>query len=252
MGELDGRVAVVTGAARGQGRAIARRFVVEGAHVVGGDVLEDELASLTDELGDAVTARSLDVRDRGQWDALVAGTVEAHGHIDVLVNNAAVHRNAWLTRETAESFEAVWRVNTLGPFHGIQAVVAAMDDGGAIVNTLSTAALHGFARNGAYAASKGALAAVTRVAAIELASRGIRVNAVVPGGIDTPMVLAVDDPVTREALTRNPLGRIGEPGDVADAVLYLASDRAAFVTGTELVVDGGMLAGVPLPPRAPS
>ncbi|MFI5046638.1 MAG: SDR family NAD(P)-dependent oxidoreductase [Acidimicrobiia bacterium] len=244
---MEGKVAFVSGAARGQGRAIAVRLAEEGARVVAGDVLVDELASLRDELGDAAATGPLDVRERASWDALVAAGLDTFGRLDILVNNAGVLRSAFLARETADAFEAVWRVNALGPFHGMQALVPHLRDagGGAIVNTLSTAALTAFERHASYSASKGALRSLTQVAALELAPSGIRVNAVVPGPVATPMVLADADSTTRDRLSRTPLGRIGEPSDIADAVLYLVSDRASFVTGAELVVDGGTTIGAP-------
>jgi len=251
VGELDGKVAFVSGAARGQGHAIVVRLAGEGARVVAGDVLVEELSTLDDELGDAVVTGELDVRERASWDALVRAGLDAFGRFDILVNNAGVLRAAPLARETAEMFEEVWRVNALGPFHGMQALLPALrDSGGVIVNTLSTAAVEVYVAHASYSASKAALRNLTRVAALELAPRGIRVNAVLPGPIDTPMVLSGDDPEKRDVLSRTPLGRIGVPGDIAEAVLYLVSDRASFVTGAELMVDGGMTLGpVPGGPR---
>jgi 3alpha(or 20beta)-hydroxysteroid dehydrogenase len=142
----------------------------------------------------------------------------------------------------------VWRVNCLGAFHGIQAVVPHLRraGGGAIVNTLSTAAFSAWTLHAAYASSKWACRGLTKVAALELATYGIRVNAVVPGPIATPMVLPDDDPSARGRLARTPMGRIGEPEDIADAVLYLVSDGASFVTGAELTVDGGQTVGTVL------
>jgi 3alpha(or 20beta)-hydroxysteroid dehydrogenase len=241
MTRLDGKVAIVTGAARGQGRAISRRLAEAGARIIAGDVLTAELASLTDELGEGVVTGHLDVRDRGSWDALIERGLDTFGRIDILVNNAGILRTVPLEDETAEAFEDVWRVNCLGPFHGIQAVVPHLRraGGGAIVNTLSTAAVTVWTRHGSYAASKWAHRGLTKVAALELAPYAIRVNAVLPGPIDTPMVLPVDDPATRQRLSRTPLGRIGEPDDIAAAVLFLVSDEASFMTGAEVAVDGG-------------
>jgi NAD(P)-dependent dehydrogenase (short-subunit alcohol dehydrogenase family) len=246
MSELDGRVAVVSGAARGQGRAIARRLAAAGARIVAGDVRTDELAMLGDELGEMVLTMELDIREPAAWKAVLARAVDRLGRIDVLVNNAGVLRQVPLCDETPDGFEAVWRVNCLGAFHGIQAVAPHLRvaGGGAIVNTLSTAALMGWSNHAAYASSKWALRGLTKVAALELASEGIRVNAVVPGPIATPMVLGNGDPDAARRLARTPLGRIGEAEDVAEAVLYLVSEGARFVTGAELTVDGGLTSGV--------
>jgi NAD(P)-dependent dehydrogenase (short-subunit alcohol dehydrogenase family) len=245
---LDGRVALVTGAARGQGRAISRRLAEAGARIIAGDLLTAELGDLEKELGDAVVTGHLDVRERGSWDAVIERGVHAFGRIDILVNNAGILRTVPLEEETPEGFEDVWRVNCLGPFHGIQAVVPHLRraGGGAIVNTLSTAAMTVWTRHGSYVASKWAHRGLTKVAALELAPYGIRVNAVAPGPIATPMVLPVDDPASRERLSRTPIGRIGEPEDVAAAVLFLVSDAASFITGAELTVDGGQTTGTVL------
>lgn len=245
-GALDGKVVVVSGAARGQGRAIAVRVAGEGARVVAGDLLVDELETLGAELGEAVVAGRLDVRDRGSWDALVAAGAEAFGRIDVLVNNAGVLRAASLAGERADQFEDVWRVNTLGPFHGMQAVIPHMrtTGGGVIINTLSTAALTAWSHHSSYVASKWASRGLSKVAAMELAADNIRVNAIAPGPIDTPMVLPEGaDPALRARLADTPIGRIGEPDDIAAAVVFLASDAASFITGAELTVDGGQIAG---------
>ncbi len=249
MTELGGKVAIVTGAARGQGRAIAARLAGAGARIVAGDVLVDELASLGHELGDAVVTGKLDVRERPSWEALVSRAVTTFGRVDILVNNAGVLRTVPLDEETPEAFEDVWRVNCLGSFHGIQAVVPHLRNagGGAIVNTLSTAAMSAWTLHAAYVASKWANRGLTKVAALELAPYGIRVNAIAPGPIATPMVLPDNDPDARERLSRTPLGRIGEPGDIADAVLFLVSEASSFMTGAELVVDGGQTIGTVLP-----
>jgi len=242
--DLDGKVAVVSGAARGQGRAIARRLAAAGARIVAGDVLTGELALLRMEFGDDAVVGHLDVREPTSWATLVERGAARFGRIDILVNNAGVLRRAALDRETPGAFEDVWRVNCLGAFHGTQAVLPHLRGagGGAIVNTLSTAALRAWSLHGAYVSSKFALRGLTKVAALELAADGIRVNAVVPGPIATSMILRDDDPDARQRFAA-PLGRIGEPEDVAEVVLYLVSDRASFVTGAEVTVDGGQSAG---------
>jgi NAD(P)-dependent dehydrogenase (short-subunit alcohol dehydrogenase family) len=244
--DLEGRAAVVTGAARGQGRAIARRLAAAGARIVAGDVLTEELAALDDELGDAVVTGALDVRDAASWESLLERGAAAFGRVDVLVNNAGVLRVRRIEHETPDDFENVWRVNCLGPFLGVQAALPHLRaaGGGAIVNTLSTAAFTAWSHHGAYVSAKFALRGLTKVAALELAVDGIRVNAVVPGPIATPMVLRDDDAEARDRLgASTPLGRIGEAEDVAEAVAYLVSDRSSFVTGAEITVDGGQTAG---------
>jgi len=242
--DLPGRVALVTGAARGQGRAIALRLARAGASLIAGDVLP-EVESLAGELAGRAHAAHLDVADASSWQRLIDDGIERFGRLDVLVNNAGVLRRADLERETADGFERVWRVNCLGAFLGMQAARPHLRarGHGAIVNTLSTAALAGWTGHAAYASSKWALRGLTKVAALELASDGIRVNAVVPGPVLTPMVLRDDDPQAAERLARTPLGRAGLPTDVAELVLFLASDASSFMTGAEVVIDGGQTAG---------
>jgi 3alpha(or 20beta)-hydroxysteroid dehydrogenase len=242
---LDGKVALVSGAARGQGHAIALRLARAGARIVAGDVLTTELHTLQDELGDAVVTGVLDVRERPSWDALIHSGLTAFSRLDILVNNAGVLRTVSLEEETPDAFEDVWRVNCLGAFHGIQAVVPHLRraGGGAIVNTLSTAAFTVWTHHGSYVSSKWGNRGLTKVAALELAPYGIRVNAVAPGPIATPMVLRDDDPAARARLSRTPVGRMGEPEEIAEAVLFLVSDAASFVTGAELTVDGGQTVG---------
>jgi NAD(P)-dependent dehydrogenase (short-subunit alcohol dehydrogenase family) len=244
MTDLTGKVAVVTGAARGQGLAITERLVAAGAQVVAGDV---GAVTIDDP---AVLPVELDVRERSSWDAAIAGGLAAFGRIDILVNNAGVLRQVGIEREAAESFEEIWRVNCLGAFHGMQAVTPLLREagGGSIVNTLSTVAFIAFTHHASYSSSKWALRGLTKVAALELAAHQIRVNAVVPGPIDTPMVVPDGDEAARQRLAAAaPLGRIGLPADVAEAVLFLVSDAASFVTGTELFVDGGQGIGKVLP-----
>jgi 3alpha(or 20beta)-hydroxysteroid dehydrogenase len=233
------RVALVTGAARGQGAAIVKRLRDEGFRVAACDLLVDELTASVDALDDpAVTAVPLDVTSAEQWDAAVAAVVQRFGSLTTLVNNAGVLHRASLTDETPEGFEGSWRVNCLGPFLGIRAVLGRLReaDGATIVNTCSTGAIRPFPNHAAYGSSKWALRGLTQVAAAELAPSGIRVNAVFPGPVETPML----DPATQARLAETAvLGRLGKPTEIADAVAFLVSEHASFITGSELVVDGG-------------
>ena len=233
------RVALVTGAARGQGAAIARRLVEDGFRVAACDLLVDELNTTVAALdGDRVIAIPLDVTSEDQWEAAVSVVVDRFGSLSTLVNNAGVLHRASLAEETPDGFERSWRVNCLGPFLGIRAALGQLrrGEGAAIVNTCSTGAIRPFPDHAAYGSAKWALRGLTQIAAGELAPSGIRVNAVFPGPIATPMLDAATQ--TRLAAT-SVLGRLGEPIEVADAVSFLVSDRASFITGSELVVDGG-------------
>lgn len=232
------RVALVTGAARGQGAAITARLHADGYLVAACDVLVDELHDSVAPFGDEVMPVHLDVTSAQQWTAAVADTVERFGALTTLVNNAGVLHRAAIIDETPAGFENSWRVNCLGPFLGIQAVVEHLSaaDGAAIVNTCSTGAIRPFPHHAAYGSSKWALRGLTQVAAAELAPSGIRVNAVFPGPVETPML----DPHTQSRLAaRATHGRIGKPMEIADAVAFLVSEQASFITGSELVVDGG-------------
>lgn len=242
---MSERVALVTGAARGQGAAIVARLHADGMRVAACDVLVDELHSSVEQYGrdDAgVIAIPLDVTSEEQWQDAVAATVDRFGALTTLVNNAGVLHRASLGDETAAGFEGSWRVNCLGPFLGIRAALEPLrraggrPGGASIVNTCSTGAIRPFPNHAAYGSSKWALRGLTQVAAAELATAGIRVNAVFPGPIETPML----DPNTKSRLVeRSMSGRLGRAEEIADAVAYLVSDHASFVTGSELVVDGG-------------
>jgi 3alpha(or 20beta)-hydroxysteroid dehydrogenase len=229
----------VTGAARGQGAAIVERLRKDGFRVAACDLLIDDLTAAVDGLGDdAVIAIALDVTSEAQWSAAVSQTIDRFGSLTTLVNNAGVLHRAPLADETRAGFEGSWRVNCLGPFLGIQASLDALRqaDGAAIVNTCSTGAIRAFPNHAAYGSSKWALRGLTQIAAAELAPSGIRVNAVFPGPVATPML----DEITQARLAeRAVLGRLGNPMEIADAVSFLVSEQASFITGSELVVDGG-------------
>lgn len=233
------RVALVTGAARGQGAAIAARLVDDGFYVAACDVLVDEVTATVTALGgDRAIAVALDVTSAPQWAHAVSTVVERFGALTTLVNNAGVLHRAALSDETPGGFEGSWRVNCLGPFLGIQAALPQLRDadGASVVNTCSTGAIRPFPNHAAYGSSKWALRGLTQVAAVELAPAGIRVNSVFPGPVETPML----DEATRTRLAGHALtGRIGKPTEIADAVAFLVSDHASFITGSELIVDGG-------------
>lgn len=232
---------LITGGARGMGAAEARAFVREGARVVIADVRDAEGAALAAELGAHYV--HLDVTDPEQWDAAVA----AHGPVTVLVNNAGVIRSAPVTEETAAEFRRVVDVNLVGAFLGIRAVAPGMiaAGGGAILNISSMAGMSGSRGTAAYTSSKWGLRGLTKTAAIELGPSGIRVNSVHPGVIDTELLTSTGR--TREQFlekweSRLLVPRLGTAEDVAELVVFLASEEAAYLTGSELVIDGGLLA----------
>lgn len=242
-GRLEGRVAIVTGAAsaRGQGAAHARLMVREGASVVLTDVTDEEGERTAALLGERTAYLNHDVTSEDGWAEVVAWTLERHGRIDVLVNNAGI----WLARAIDETTLADYRrvvdVNQVGTFLGMRAVVPSMKaaGGGSIVNISSLAGLRGAQVSSAYAASKWAVRGMSRQAAAELAPFRIRVNAIFPGYVDTGMI----DAGHEEIAARVPLGhRLASPEEVAEAVVFLASDAAGYITGAELVVDGAVTA----------
>lgn len=247
MGRLDGKVAIITGAARGQGEAEARLFAREGAKVVVADVLADEAAAVAADIGDAALALTLDVTDEAAWQRAVAAAEEAFGPVTTLVNNAGILDFDAVDRYDVERFRRVLEVNVVGCFLGIKSVVPSMKraGGGSIVNISSNGGMEGLPFLSAYSSSKWALRGLSRSAAIELGRKGIRVNTVHPGGIDTPMTrFGGDVPNDSAAFYQNlPIKRVGTVDDVAPVVLFLASDEAGYVTGAEYAVDGGHLAG---------
>ncbi|MER5460255.1 glucose 1-dehydrogenase [Streptomyces sp. NPDC002668] len=252
MGKLDGRVVLITGAARGQGEQEARLLAAEGAKVVLADVLDDQGEAVAKELGEDTAAYvHLDVSREADWIAAVAAAKNAFGKIDGLVNNAGILRFNELVSTPLEEFQQIIQVNQIGCFLGIRNVAPEIEaaGGGTIVNTASYTAMTGMAGVGAYAATKHAILGLTRVAALELAARKIRVNAVCPGAVDTPMSNPGGvDPAAVGELHRKlvPLGRVGEPEEVAKLVLFLSSEDSSYITGQPFVIDGGWLAGVSL------
>lgn len=236
---MNQRVALVTGAAGGQGLAIANRLRDRGFSVAACDRRTDELRAAVGEAGDdALIALELDVTSPERWDSVVAEVVGRFGSLSTLVNCAGVLHRASLVEETTDGFETAWRVNCFGPFLGMRAAFGHLRDApnASIVNICSTGALRPFPQHTAYGSSKWALRGLTQTVAAELAPSGIRVNAVFPGPIATSML----DEVTQARLAEASMfGRIGEAGEVADTVAFLVSDEASFITGCELVIDGG-------------
>jgi NAD(P)-dependent dehydrogenase (short-subunit alcohol dehydrogenase family) len=233
------KVALVTGAARGQGAALVKRLRADGFRVAAADLRIEELRTAVSAMNDdGVIAVELDVTSEELWAAAVGEAVERFGGLSTLVNNAGVLHRASLSEETAKGFESSWRFNTLGPFLGIRTSLPHLRraENAAIVNTCSTGAIRPFPFHAAYGSSKWALRGLTQIAAAELAGDGIRVNAVFPGPIDTPML---DDTARQRLIERSYSGRLGQPMEVADAVAFLVSEHASFITGSELVVDGG-------------
>jgi 3alpha(or 20beta)-hydroxysteroid dehydrogenase len=248
MGRLDGRVALITGGARGMGKAHVRHFVAEGARVVFGDVLDDRGMAVAAGLGEqACRYLHHDVTSEDDWAAAVALAVEVFGKLDVLVNNAGVLAFATIADMPLADFRRILEVNAVGCWLGMKAVIDPMTKagGGSIVNISSIEGFTGAAGLSAYSASKFAVRGMTKVAARELGQFGIRVNSVHPGGVLTRMV--IDSAGARgdgEAfLASVPLARFGEPVEISRLVAYLASDESSYSTGSEFIADGGLLAG---------
>ena len=248
MGRLQGKVAIVTGAAQGMGEAHARAFVREGARVVLTDINASRGEEIAQQLGDAAVFLQHDVTDEAGWKQVVASAEERFGKVTVLVNNAGVIGPVkGLLDLTQEEFLQVCAVNQLGVFLGMQAVVPSMTaaGGGSIVNISSIAGMLGTAAssNAAYCASKFAVRGMSKLIAVWHGKDGIRVNSVHPGYILTPMMIAATDAQGGGATEAIPLGRMAQPEEVSSVVLFLASDESSFVSGAEYVVDGAMTSG---------
>jgi 3alpha(or 20beta)-hydroxysteroid dehydrogenase len=245
MGRLDGKVALISGGARGIGAAIARRFLDEGASVVVGDVLDDDGAHLLAQLGDGARYVHLDVTRPADWDAAVNEAVTSFGSLSVLVNNAGIVNFGRIDDYLHEEWTRIIEVNLTGVFNGIKAASPDLAKTGtaSIINVSSIAGLRGYENLAGYTASKFGVRGLTKAAALDLGRDGIRVNSVHPGVIQTPMT---------EGMTFDtghvPLHRIGQPTEVADLAVYLAGEESSFVTGAEFVIDGGETAGTVVPP----
>ena len=251
MGDrLAGKVALISGAARGQGASHARLLAEEGARLVIGDVRAELLESVADELrakGHEVEVHVFDVTDEGGWAQAVGLAEECFGRLDVLVNNAGVLDMAGVEETSRETWDAVLGTNQTGVWLGMRAVAPAMRraGGGSIINTSSIFGLIGSGGSAAYHSSKGAVRLLTKTAAIEFAPSAIRVNSVHPGIVETPMVTE-DESVPRDVLDMvvgaTPLPRMARPEEISYGIVYLASDEASYITGAELVIDGGFTA----------
>lgn len=239
MNRLEGKICLITGGARGQGEAEARLFSAEGGRVWICDVLDGEGEALAAEID--CRYRHLDVRYEESWQTLVDEIVAAEGGIDVLVNNAGIFRSNRMITTDMEEFQLVMDVNCIGVFLGMRTVATPMmaNGGGSIVNISSLAGLRAAVGAFAYCASKWAVTGMTKTAAVELARKGIRVNSIHPGLIETPMAEQLGPNVEKMA-RRTPLGRIAAADEVANLVLFLASEESSYSTGSEFIVDGGL------------
>ncbi|MBV1907450.1 MAG: glucose 1-dehydrogenase [Pseudomonadales bacterium] len=248
MGKLEGRVAIVTGAARGQGAAEAKILIQEGARVMLTDVLDSEGEALARELGENAKYMHHDVCNEDEWLSVLAATEDQFGAVQILVNNAGILKLGKLTETPLEEYMQVINVNQVGVFLGMKTVAGSMKKagGGSMVNISSIDGLVGMTFATAYVASKFAVRGMTKVAALELGQFGIRVNSIHPGGVQTKMVEDLGtggESSGGNMFNKVPLGRIGQPEDIARLVLFLASDDSNYSSGGEFLIDGGMLAG---------
>lgn len=245
MKKLEGKVAIITGGARGQGAAHVQNFVQEGAKVVFTDILVDEGKALEEEIGENVKFIEHDISNEEAWKKVAEETVKAFGKIDILVNNAAFGKRVPLEETTTELYRRIFEVNQLGTLVGMQTVLPYMKENkkGSIVNIASIEAMQIAADTPiAYAASKFAIFGMTKSAAIELAKYNIRVNAVHPGSVNSAMLEASDPVEKQKLLDAIPLGRAAEPEEISKLVIYLASDDASYSTGGGYLADGGITA----------
>jgi 3alpha(or 20beta)-hydroxysteroid dehydrogenase len=260
MNRLDGKVAVVTGAAGGLGSALSRLFVAEGAEVILADVDTVRGEALARELGPAAAFARLDVSNEDEWNAVVDRIVRDKGRLDVLVNNAAILLVGPVLQFTAGDFRKLMEINQLGCFLGVRTAARVMvrQGGGSIINVASVDATQGTPGVAAYASTKWAVRGISRVAAVELGRHRVRVNTIMPGGMRTAMVApSINTNMgllpAEQIIDGWPLGRLADPSEVAPIAVFLASDESSYCTGAEIVVDGGATAGPPyLDRRAPT
>jgi len=247
MGRLDGKVALITGAARGQGETEARLFAREGARVVLTDVLVDagqRVANSIRASGGEALFLQLDVANPDEWNEVVRHTVQTYTRLDILINNAGIAQRGGVEDTSIEDWDRTMEINAKGVFLGMKYAIPAMlqSGGGSVINISSTSGIVGFPGGTAYHSAKGAVRLLTKVAAAEYAKRGIRVNSIHPGLIETPMTDNMAAARMQSLLERTPMGRKGTPMEIAYGALFLASDESSFMTGAELVIDGGMTA----------
>lgn len=239
MGQLEGKVAIVTGAAQGMGEIEARRLASEGARVVLTDVQEEAGRAVAEQIGDGAVFVSHDVSREQDWDRVVATATERFGGLDVVVNNAAIHKIESLENERLDDFERMLRINVVGTWWGIKKAIEPMRarGGGSVINKSSIAGTRGIPFHSSYGTSKWAVRGLTKTAAYELGPDGIRVNSIHPGGIaETGMFSRPAEPAELEAI---PMRRPGTRDEIASLVVFLASDASSYITGNEHVIDGG-------------
>jgi len=250
MGKLDGKVALITGAARGIGAGTARVFASEGARVILGDLRDPLGKEVAESIGEAAQYVHHDVREEESWKNFVAVALEAHGRVDSLVNNAGIMHVSSIVETQVEDLLAVLQTNLVGVFLGMKHAAPAIiqSGGGAIVNISSSQGLEGAPQLGCYVASKFAVTGMTQTAALELGKQGVRINSIHPAGIDTPMgdgsMDEFADVDTDAFFASTPAGRMGRPEEIGSMAAYLASDEARYIHGAQFAVDGGQMAGM--------